>query len=43
MIMKHIILAFLLAVALLANPVVAEDVKAARPEDVGVSSLALKG
>ncbi|MCK9394917.1 MAG: beta-lactamase family protein [Methylobacter sp.] len=33
---------FLLAVALLANPVAAEDVKAVRPEDVGVSSPRLE-
>lgn len=40
--MKHIVLAFLLAVALLANPIVAEDVKAVRPEDVGLSSPRLE-
>jgi hypothetical protein len=36
--MKHIVLAFLLAASLLANPVAAEDVKTVRPEDVGLSS-----
>lgn len=40
--MKPIVLAFLLAVALWANPVVAGDVKTIRPEDVGLSSPRLE-
>ncbi|MDD5633511.1 MAG: serine hydrolase, partial [Methylococcales bacterium] len=40
--MKNIVLAFLLAVAVLANPVAAEGVTAVRPEDVGLSSPRLE-
>jgi len=40
--MKSIALTFLLALSLLANPVLAEDVKAVRPENVGLSSPRLE-
>lgn len=40
--MKLIMLPFLLAAALLASPVAAEDVKAVLPEDVGLSSARLE-
>lgn len=40
--MKLIMLPFLLALALLANPVAAEDIKTVRPEDVGLSSPRLE-
>lgn len=40
--MKHIALPFLLAISLLAFPAAAEDVKAVRPENVGLSSPRLE-
>jgi CubicO group peptidase (beta-lactamase class C family) len=40
--MKLIMLPFLLVLALLANPVAAEDIKTVRPEDVGLSSPRLE-
>jgi CubicO group peptidase (beta-lactamase class C family) len=40
--MKFIMLPFLFALALLANPVAAEDVKTVHPEDVGLSSPRLE-
>ncbi len=40
--MKRIMLPVLLAIALLANPVAAEDIKAVSPESVGLSSQRLE-
>lgn len=40
--MKTIVFYFLLAMALLSNPVAAENLKAVRPEDVGLSSPRLE-